>query len=135
MITATKQTYTSTKPAMIWVGRVISAIPVLLMLPGTVMDFLRARLAVEGMKKFGYQESAMAMVAVLATICILLYVVPRTAVLGAIVMTGYFGGAIATHLRIGDPGWPIALACGIFTWLGLFLRDTRLRLLLPLRER
>jgi DoxX-like protein len=119
---------------MLWTGRVFSAIPVLLMLPGVAMNLARTPFALEGMKKFGWQESAMFTIAVLAILSVVLYVVPRTAVLGAIVMTGYFGGAIANHLRIGDPGWPLALICGILTWGGLYLRDARLRELLPLRR-
>lgn len=118
----------------LWTGRTLSAVPTLFMLPGIAMNLLHSPQALEGMKKFGWQESAMLTVAVLATISVVLYVIPRTAVLGAIVMTGYFGGAIATHLRIGDPGWPVALICGILTWAGLYGRDARLRELLPLRR-
>jgi hypothetical protein len=126
----------ATQPSkgMLWTGRILSAVPVLMMLPGIFMDFTRNPQAIEGMKKFGYQESALTLVGALAVLSVVLYVIPQTAVLGAIVMTGYFGGAIATHVRISDPGWPIALLCGILTWLGLYLRDPRLRELVPLRK-
>ena len=127
---------TATEPskAKLWTGRVLSAIPALMMLPGIFMNFTRNPQAIEGMKKFGYQEDALFLVGTLAVIAVVLYVIPQTAVLGAIVMTGYFGGAIATHLRINDPGWPMALAMGILTWLGLYLREPRLRALVPLRK-
>jgi len=128
------QTGVAPKRWMVWTGRVISALIVLVMVPGIVMNLTHNPQALEGMKKFGYQESAMLTVAVLAAVAMALYAIPRTAVLGAIVMTGYFGGAIATHLRIADPGWPLPLTCGILTWLGLYLRDERLRALLPLMQ-
>lgn len=65
--------------------------------------------------------------------CTLIYVVPQTATLGAILLTGYLGGAIATHVRIADPFWGPAVG-GILVWLGLFLREPRLRKLIPLRS-
>ena len=124
---------TSQKPWMMWTGRILSAIPVLMMAVGAGFAFARTPQVVEDMSKFGYPESALLLVGVLEITAVLLYVIPRTAVLGAIVMTGYLGGAIATHVRIGDPGWPTALVLGIFVWAGLYLRDERLRALLPLR--
>jgi hypothetical protein len=86
------------------------------------------------MNKFGWPESILLVLGVLELGSVLAYLIPRTAVLGAILMTGYLGGAIATHVRIGDPGWPTALILGIFVWAGLYLRDERLRALLPLRQ-
>lgn len=134
MNTATSSSPAPPSKARLWIGRVLSAVPILMMLPGIFMNFTRNPQALEGMKRFGYQESALNLVGALAVIAVVLYAIPRTAVLGAIVMTGFFGGAIATHLRIGDPGWPVALICGILTWAGLYLRDERLRALLPLRS-
>ena len=126
---------TNTPPKwQLWTGRVLSALPVLLMLMGVVMNFTHNPQAVAGNAHFGYQESAMLTVGILALVSVVLYVIPQTAVFGAIVMTGYFGGAIATHIRISDPGWPAALVCGVLVWAGLWLRDTRLRALLPLRR-
>jgi len=127
---------TATQPSrgMLWTGRVVSALPVLLMLPGIFMGVTHNPQALEGMKTFGYQESALVLVAALEALFIVLYVIPQTAVLGAIVMTGYFGGAIATHVRIYDPKWPIPLVCGSIVWLGLYLRDPRLHALVPIRK-
>jgi hypothetical protein len=130
----------ATQPAVapsrgaLWTGRVISALVVLLFVPGIVMSLTHNPQALEGMKKFGWTEDAMLVTAVLMIVSGILYLVPQTAVLGAIVMTGYYGGAVATHLRIHDPGWPLPVVCGILTWLGLYLRDRRLRELVPLRR-
>ena len=127
-------TTSSSKPWMVWTGRVLSALPVLMMSVGAAFAFARTPQVLEGMSKFGYQESAVLLVGVLELGSVLVYVIPRTAVLGAILMTGYLGGAVATHVRIGDPGWPTALILGILVWAGLYLRDERLRALLPLRQ-
>jgi len=119
---------------MTWTGRVLSALPVLMMATGVASILFNRAQAVQGMAKFGWQERALTLILVLEIGSALIYLFPRTAVLGAILMTGYFGGAIATHLRAGDPGWPLAVVCGILVWLGLYLRDSRLRALLPLRR-
>jgi hypothetical protein len=66
--------------------------------------------------------------------CTIIYLIPRTAVLGAILLTGYFGGATATHVRVGDPSFVGPVVLGVLVWLGLFLRDDRLRALIPLRS-
>ncbi len=119
----------------IWAGRVISALPVLLMLSGLpALLTHNPQMVDQFTHKFGYSEGALTTVGILELLGIVLYVVPRTAVLGAIVMTGYLGGAIATHVRIGDPGWPVALTAALLAWLGLWLREERLKALLPLRK-
>src|SRR5574337_88483 len=110
---------TPSKPWMKWTGRILSALPVLMMLLGAAMAFSRSPQVAEGMAKFGYPESALLLIGVLELGSVIIYLIPRTAVLGAILMTGYLGGAIATHVRIGDPGWPTALICGGFVWAGL----------------
>ncbi|MDP9263307.1 MAG: DoxX family protein [Acidobacteriota bacterium] len=122
------------KPWLLWTGRILSALPVLMMGVGAAFAFTRSPQVVEGMSKFGYQESTLLLIGVLELGSALIYVIPRTAVLGAILMTGYLGGAVATHVRVGDPGWPTALILGIFVWAGLYLRDERIRALLPLRQ-
>jgi DoxX-like protein len=117
-----------------WTGRVLSALPLLLMAMGVASLLFNRAQAAQGMAKFGWQESALTLILTLEIGSALLYIFPRTAVLGAILMTAYFGGAVATHLRVADPGWPLAVICGILTWLGLYLRDPRLRALVPLRQ-
>ncbi|HYX68383.1 MAG TPA: DoxX family protein [Terriglobales bacterium] len=130
----TNATSTAQPAWMTWTGRVLSVLPVLMMAIGVASAFFNRAEVVQGMVKFGWQEDRLTLMLVLEIGSALIYLFPRTAVLGAILMTGYFGGAIATHLRIGDPGWPLALTCGILTWLGLYLRDPRLRVLAPLRQ-
>ena len=113
---------------MVWTGRVISALIVLVMVPGIVMNLTHNPQALEGMKKFGYQESAMLTVAVLAAVAMALYAIPRTAVFGAVLLTGYLGGAILVHLRVGDPLFShtlFPLYVAFFAWGGLYLRDSR----------
>jgi hypothetical protein len=72
--------------------------------------------------------------AILEVSCVVIYLIPATSVLGAIFLTGYMGGAICTHLRVGDP-FVIQITLGVFVWLGLYLRENRLKGLLPLRTR
>lgn len=118
----------------LWTGRVLSAIPVLALLMAATLSFQHSPQVTEGMSQFGYPERLITLVAVLATGSAVLYVIPRTAVLGALFMTAYFGAAVATHLRVGDPGYPLAILMAIFAWGGLWLRDARVRELLPLRR-
>jgi hypothetical protein len=136
MSTMTQGTKMATpqKRWMIWTGRVLSAIPILLLAMSAAFAFARTPQVVEGMSKYGYPESKLLLIAVLEIGSALIYAFPRTSVLGAILMTGYLGGAVATHVRIGDPGYPTAIVMGIFVWAGLYLRDERLRALLPLRR-
>lgn len=134
MPTATPTANTPQKSWLLWTGRALSALPVLMLTFSGALAFARPPALVAGMAKFGYPESVLFLLGVLELGSALLYAIPRTAVLGAILMTGYLGGAIATHVRIGDPGWPTALILGVFVWAGLYLRDERLRALLPLRQ-
>lgn len=83
---------------------------------------------------FGYPTGTMPVIGIVELACMLLYVVPRTSVLGAILLTGYLGGAVATHVRISDPAFFSPVVIGVVAWAGLYLREERLRLLLPLRS-
>jgi len=119
---------------MLWTGRVISAIPVLLMIFSAVMKLIKAAPVVQGMPRYGYPESQIVTIGVLELLSCIVYVIPNTAVLGAILMTGYLGGATATNVRIGDPSYVMTVLLGVFVWGGLFFRDARVRALLPLRS-
>ena len=119
--------------AALWTGRVISALPVLMMLAGAVFSFVKPAAAREGMVKHGYAEHHAVPIVVVELCCVLLYVIPQTAVLGAILLTGYLGGATATHVRV-DEAFFIPVVVGVLLWLGLYLRDPRLRALSPLRR-
>jgi len=130
------QSDTHTAPVskkMIWAGRIMSALPVLMLLLSGVMKLAKPAVVVEGFVRLGYPESLTVGIGIVELACAALYVVPRTSVLGAILLTAYLGGATATHVRIGEPFFmPILL--GVLVWGGLFLRDERLRALLPLRQ-
>jgi hypothetical protein len=119
----------------VWIGRVLSALPVLMMGFSAAIKLMHAPpMTATWENKFGWPQHLMIPVALIEIVCALLFAVPRTAVLGAILVAGFFGAAFATHLRVGDGASgviPIALA--VFAWAGLYLRDERLRSLLPLR--
>jgi hypothetical protein len=121
-------------PKKNWAGIVISVIPVLMFAMGIVMSLTKNPQAIEGFKHYGYPDSAFMPLALVELACAVLYVVPRTSVLGAIVTTGYLGGAVATHVRIGEKQFVVAIIVGILVWLGLYLREPRLRELVPLRK-
>jgi hypothetical protein len=88
----------------------------------------------EFVNRFGYPASAAPILGAVELACVVLYAVPRTAVLGAILLTGYLGGAVATHVRIGDPSFLIPFGLGVVAWGGLYSREERLYALLPLRK-
>ena len=124
---------TETKRWQLWTGRVLSAIPVLMMVFSASMKLSHAAGFVPvWTDHLGFQESALAGVGVLELLCVAVYLVPRTSVLGAILLAAYLGGATAAHVRVGDP-FLIPVVLGILAWAGLYLRDARLRALVPLR--
>jgi hypothetical protein len=118
----------------LWIGRVMSALPVLLVLLSSVMKLMKMTAVVEGFARAGLSERLIIPVGVIELVCVIVYVIPQTAVLGAILMTGLLGGATITTLRIGDPTYPMPVILGMLAWGGLFLRDTRLRELIPIRK-
>ena len=119
---------------MLWTGRVISALPVLLMLLSAALKLIKPAPVVQGFARVGYPESLMLSLGILEILCCVVYLIPRTSILGAILMTGYLGGATATNVRVGDPSFPLPVLLGMFVWGGLFFRDARVRALLPLRS-
>ena len=119
--------------ASLWTGRILSTLAVLLFVFTAMFSLLKPAAAMQGFVHYGYPESALLRIAIVEILCAIVYAIPRTAVLGAILLTGYLGGATATHVRVGEP--PIlAIIVGIVVWLGLYLRDRRLRALIPLRS-
>jgi len=119
---------------MLWTGRIMSAVPVLLTLLGAVMKLVKAAPAMEGLARAGFSERFVVPIGILELICVAVYVIPRTSVLGAILLTGLLGGATVTTLRIGDPSFPMPVVLGMMAWGGLYLRDVRLRALIPFRR-
>ncbi|HET8720968.1 MAG TPA: DoxX family protein [Nitrospira sp.] len=111
----------------------MSAFPVLMLLFSGIMKLVKPPSVVEGFVHLGYDDGVALGLGLVELIATVLYVVPRTSVLGAIPLTGYLGGATATHLRIGEP-FHMALLLGILLWGGLYLREERLRRLIPFRS-
>jgi hypothetical protein len=131
------ETGQSTK-ARIWTGRILGGIAVLFLLFDSLGKLLKVAPVVEGTLQLGYAEGVIRPIGVILLACVVTYVIPRTSILGAVLLTGYMGGAIATHVRVGSPLlthtlFPVYVAA--LLWGGLFLRDERLRMLLrrPLR--
>jgi Na+/proline symporter len=122
------------RPAF-WTGCILSALLVLFMLFTGIPALLQPKYLEQGMKQFGYPPHAGRWIIIAEIISALLYAFPRTAVLGAILLTGYLGGAIATHVRIDDPKGIMPAVIGVLVWLGLFLRDRRVRDLIPFRSK
>ena len=118
---------------LVWTGRILSALPALLLLLSAVLKFMKPPAVTEGMQKLGYPDRLLLPLGFVEALCTVLYLIPQTSVLGAILVTAYLGGATASNLRVGEPIFgPIIL--GMIVWLGLFLRYRRLRSLLPLRS-
>ena len=120
----------------LWAGRIISGLPALLLLLDAVMKFIKPAPVVQETVRLGYAESAIIPIGIVLLVCTVLYLIPRTAVLGAILLTGYLGGAVSTHVRMAE-GWfaiVFPVVFGAILWLGLYLRDDRLRSLIPVRK-
>ena len=121
----------------LWTGRIMSALPALFLFVDGVGKLVKPAPVVQGTVQLGYPESVLVGLGIVLLSCTVLYVIPRTAILGAILLTGYLGGAIATHVRVGSPLFshilfPVYLA--VLLWGGLYLRDERLRALIPFRR-
>jgi hypothetical protein len=99
----------------------------------TSYGLLKPEMSRQGMRDMGYPDSVATPIAIVFLVSTVLYAIPRTCVLGAILLTGYFGGAIATHVRLSQPTFVVGLSMAVLAWLGIYLRDARLRALLPLR--
>ena len=122
----------------LWIGRALSALGVLFLTFDATMKLLRLPMAIDGTTELGYPASVVFPLGIVQVVCLILYLLPRTSVFGALLWTGYLGGAIATHVRLGNPLlthvlFPVYVA--LLLWGGLWLRDARLRALLPLTVR
>lgn len=119
--------------AQLWTGRILSALPVLLLVMSGAMKLMKPAPVVEGFAKYGYPAGAVTPIGLVELACTAIYLIPRTSVLGAILLTGYLGGATATHVRAGEPFYGAVLA-GMAVWGGLFFRNPQIRALIPLRK-
>jgi hypothetical protein len=114
-------------------GHIISALPVLFLLFDGVTKLLKLPFVVEATVRLGYPESVIIGLGFILTACAVFYVIPRTSILGAILLTGYLGGAISAHVRVGAPLFSVVfpVILGALLWLGLYMRDQRLQALIP----
>lgn len=124
------------RKSMLWTGRILSGLPALFLLFDGAMKLVKPTVVVETTVKLGYPESVIIGLGIVLLACTLLYLIPRTSVLGAILLTGYLGGAIATHVRVSDSWFSIFFPAifGALLWGGLCLRDDRVRAIVPLRK-
>lgn len=121
----------------VWAGWIICALCVVFLLVDAVMKVVKARVSVEGTVQVGYPESTVVGIGLSLLVSTLLYAIPRTSVLGAILVTGYLGGAVATNVRVSAPLFSYILTpvyVGVLVWGGLYLRDERVRALIPVRR-
>jgi len=130
---------TSTSSKALWAGRILNGFVVLFLLVDAGFKLIRPlpAPAVEAFGKLGYPVGFAGGIGILLLACVAVYLIPRTCVLGAILLTGYLGGAVASHVRVGDPWFSHALFpvyVGLLIWGGLYLRDEKLRALVPWRS-
>ncbi len=125
----------SAKPskAIWWIGLILSVLPVALLLYSASFKLLKPGEVNEMMAEQGWPDAIAVPLGVVELASTVLYIIPQTAVLGAILLTGYLGGAVATHVRMSE-AFVMPVAVGVVLWLGLYLRDARLRKLLPWRR-
>jgi hypothetical protein len=118
---------------VVWTGRVLSILVSLLFLFSAVMKLKGGPELAQGMAHLGLPDSMVKPLALLELTVVIVYLIPQTAVLGAVLLTGYIGGALCTHWRVGDP-FIVHVVLGLAMWLGLYLREPRLKPLLPIRR-
>jgi hypothetical protein len=130
---------TDTTPAhctkLLWTGRVISTLLILFLTFDGVMKLVQPQPVLDACDQLGIPRHAVAGIGVVLLACTALYAIPATSVLGAVLLTGYLGGAVFCHVRVAGPIFPIVFSSsfGLLVWAGLYLREPRLRALLPLR--
>jgi uncharacterized membrane protein YphA (DoxX/SURF4 family) len=118
---------------VLWTSYILSALPVLVLLFSGSMKFTHSPDLAKGFDHLGWPLRLAVPLGILELTCAILSIIPRTSVLGAILVAAYMGGAVATHVRIGEPPY-VQILIGVLVWGGLYLRDSRLRALLPLRS-
>jgi hypothetical protein len=126
----------SISPAMLWTGRVITTLVILFLVFDGVTKVIKVGPVMEACEKLGLSQPTAVAIGLLLLACTAVYTIPPTAVLGAILLTAYFGGAVMTHVRGGNGAFPIvfSIAFGVLTWVGLVLREPRLWWTILLRQ-
>jgi hypothetical protein len=127
---------TSVSKGSVWTGRILSGIVVLFMIFDGVTKVMKVPQVIEATVRIGFPVSTVVGIGVTLLVSVALYVIPSTSIFGAILLTGYLGGATAANVRAGSPVFNtlFAIVFGVLVWLGLFLREPRLRVLIPLRR-
>ena len=127
---------TSVSKGSLWTGRILSGIVVLFMIFDGVTKVMKVPQVIEATVRMGFPVSTVVGIGVTLLVSVALYVIPSTSIFGAILLTGYLGGATAANVRAGSPVFNtlFAIIFGVLVWLGLFLREPRLRALIPLRR-
>ncbi len=120
--------------AMFWTGWILTVLPSLMLFFSASMKFTGSDEMLKSMDHLGYPGQVLLSLGILEVVCTLVYLNPRTAVLGAILLTGYLGGAVATHVRLLEGQAAVPVVLGLLIWGGLFLRDPRVRALIPVRR-
>jgi hypothetical protein len=121
----------------LWAGRIMSGLGVAFLLMDGVMKLFKPAVVKEAFARLGYPETEIIGIGVLLLVCTAIYLIPRTSIFGAILLTGYLGGAVATHVRVSDPVFSHALFptyIAALLWVGLYLREARLRAMVPLKN-
>ena len=128
------ETHDHSTKGTVWTGRIISALPALFLIVDGVAKLFKPAPVIEATLRLGYSENTIIPIGIVLLICTVLYLIPKTSVLGAILLTGYLGGAVATHVRAAEGAFPVIfpIIIGGLLWLGLYLRNRSLRVLVPL---
>jgi len=124
----------TTSKGMLWTGRILTVLIGLFLLFDSGIKLVKARAAVEGSLRLGYSENLVVPIGAALFVCLVLYLIPRTSILGAILLTGYLGGATATMVRMHDSWFFFPVVIGILVWGALYLRDGRVRRMIPLQS-
>jgi hypothetical protein len=119
---------TATSKSATLTSWIISGLIILFLLVDAIPKLLRLDFAVDATVDLGYPDGTVVWIGLILLVCTVLYRIPRTAILGAVLLTGYFGGAIATQMRLGENAWLLfPFVIGVLAWAGLYLRDDRVR--------
>jgi hypothetical protein len=117
-----------------WLGWVLTLLPALMLLSGSITAWLALPKVVEGIAQAGWPVDVLRVIGTLEFVCAVLFIIPRTAVFGALLMTAYLGGATASHVRLHQGQWVVPVVFGVIVWAAMLLREPRLRAVLPLRK-
>lgn len=131
-----RSTSISESKARLWTGRILTVLVALFLLFDGIMKLIKERHVLQSAAQLGYSTESMVAIGTLLLACTLVYVIPRTAVLGALLLTAYLGGAVATQVRVGNPLFEciFPVIFGVLVWAGLFLREPHLSTLIPVRN-